>query len=105
MTTLTGRIRQAPEEKRRYTIDYTSQLATGETITGIVVNVTPIQQPPLGAPALVVDGIVILPTAVGAVFFVSGGSDGISYEIQFLGTSSLTQVFEDIVEVDVLEKM
>lgn len=105
MTTLTARVRQAPEEVRRYSLDYTSQVNTGELITACAATVTPIQTPPLGATALTVTNIVIGPTGLLVVFFVQGGADGVSYEIRFLGTSSLGQIFEDIVEIDVQEKL
>lgn len=105
MTTLTARVRQAPPEVRRYSLDYTAQVNTGEIISNVTATVTPIQMPPLGATALTVTNIVIGPTGLLVVFFVQGGADGVAYEIKFLGTSSLGQVFEDIVEIDVQEKL
>lgn len=105
MTVLTARVTQAPPEVRRYMLDYTAQLNAGETVTGIAATVTPLQTPPLGANPVTVTSIVITPLGNQAVFFVQGGADGIAYEIKFLGTTSLGQVFEDIVEVDVREKL
>lgn len=105
MTTLTARVRQAPPEVRRYMLDYTAQLNAGETISTCVATVTPLQTPPLGATPVTVTNIIVGPTGTQVVFFVQGGADGVSYEIKFLGTTSLTQVFEDIVEIDVQEKM
>lgn len=106
MTTLTARVRQAPEEVRRYSLDYSGQVNAGETISSVVANaITPLQQPPIGATPVTVTNIVIGPTGLLAVFFVQGGADGVAYEIQFLGTSNLGQVFEDIVEIDCMEKM
>jgi hypothetical protein len=86
-------------------LDWTSQLNPGETIASVVAVVTPIQTPPVGAVAVTVTGITLAPSGTQAVFFVQGGADGISYEVQFLGTSSIGQIFEDVVEVDIQEKL
>lgn len=109
MSTLSARFSQAPAEVKRYMLDYSAQLNDGEILTGLAATVNPMTPlPPLGAPAFVINNIVLAPqdTAPGkAIFYASGGLDQFSYEIQFLATTSISQVFEDIVQFDVLEKL
>lgn len=101
MTTLTARFRQTPSEVRRYLIDYTLDLAAGETITSMA---TPVIVPGNGvavSPPLVINNVVIAPGALQVAFFASGGVDGGTYEVQFLATTSIAQVREDVIEFDI----
>lgn len=104
MSTLSARIKQSPSETKRWMLDYTAQLSPGESVTGVSVSLIPVSTPPLGSPALVVNNIVLGPGGLQAVFYVSGGADGQTYEAKFLATTSINQIFEDVVEVDISEK-
>ena len=99
MTTLSGSYTQAPEEKRRYILDYTLTLSSGETISSITtpVSITQTYGPTSVAP-LVVSSIVIAPGGLQVVFYVSGGDDGTQFEVQFLANTSAGQILEDVVE-------
>lgn len=101
MTTLTAKFKQTPNESRRYLIDYTLDLANGETVTGVgTPTVVPANGVPV-SPALVVSSVVIAPGGLQVAFFVHGGSDGGTYEVQFLVTTSIGQVREDVIEFDI----
>lgn len=101
MTTLTARFKQTPNEKRRYLLDYTLDLASGETIVSVG---TPTVVPADGVdptPTLNITSVVIAPGAIQVAFFVDGGADGGTYEVQFLATTSLGQIREDVIEFDI----
>lgn len=101
---LSGVFTQGPLEVKRYLLDFTSQLALGETITGVVVNVTSLTD---NAPILsfVITGLAIAPNGQQVVYFASGGKDQNQYNVQFLATTTLTQVWEDVVQYNVIEKL
>lgn len=111
MSTLSARFTQSPAEVKRYVMDYTLQLAPGENIDSIAVNIVPTAGPAtaIGAPPLQVTGAALLPPVkgqtIGAAFFVSGGVDQGQYEVQFLATTSLTQILEDVVQYTLAEKL
>lgn len=105
MSTLAARFVQSPEEVKRYTLDYTLQLSTGETITGITATITNLGTPLLGSPPLVCNNVTIGPSpALQVFFYISGGVDSQSYEVTFLATTSIGQTLEDVVEYDIVEK-
>lgn len=106
MPSLSARFTQSPVENKRYELDYTAQLSTGETITDItatVSSVTDKSSPPL---SFVITNIALGPSpTLVAVFYASGGLDQNTYEVQFLATTSIGQIFEDIAEFNVQEKL
>lgn len=108
MTTLSARFEQDIAERKRYTLDYTAQLTPGETILTVTAVVNPIGTIPNTVPAMLVNGIALLPTANGAVFYASGGGDasdnGFSWELVFTATTSVGQIFTDVVQMDIVSK-
>jgi len=107
MTTLSARFRQSPSETKRYVLDYTLQLAPGESISSVAVNI--VQVSGAASPVLAVTGVALLPpvgTVVpGAAYYVSGGVDQGQYEVQFLATTSIGQILEDVVSYILAEKL
>lgn len=101
---LSARFSQGPSEIKRYLLDYTAQLSTGETVTGITVTINNLTTPVQGSPAFVVNNMVIVPDGAHVVFFASGGANSNNYTATFLATTSIGQVFEDVVEFDIMEK-
>jgi hypothetical protein len=95
MSTLLAKFKQSPNEKKRYVSDFSLDLDTGETIT----TVTPTVFPPTGAttPALVCNGVAIAPAGTSFIYYVSGGQDGYTYEVQFLVATTLTKTLEGVV--------
>lgn len=91
---------QDPNERKRYTIDYTSWLDDGETITQVVF--TP--SPPTTAP-LVVSDDAITPDGLGIQFYVSGGQDKQLYEVIVTITTSGTQIKEDVVQFNIKDSV
>ncbi|MDP9112275.1 MAG: hypothetical protein M3O20_01180 [Acidobacteriota bacterium] len=99
--------KQSPVEVKRYVLDYTLFLSTGENIASIAVNV--VQTAGAASPAFVVNEVALLPVVngqvIGAAYFASGGVDGGVYEVQFLATTSIGQVLEDVVQYTLAENM
>lgn len=104
MSTLAARFTQSPEEVKRYVLDYSLFVSSGETISGASVSITNLGTPPNGSPPLVVNNIVIAPGNLQVLFFVSGGVSGQAYEATFLATTSVGQVLQDVIEFDIVEK-
>lgn len=104
MSTLSARFTQGPQEAKRYMLDYTLFLSTGEAVTSVVATITNMGTPPQGSPPLVVSSTVIGPGGLQVIFFVSGGVSGQSYEISFIATTSIGQKLQDIVQYDIVEK-
>lgn len=102
MSTLSGRFTQAPEEKRRYILNYTLTLSEGETVSSMGVPSIVQTYGKLTIAPLVVSSVVIGPTPfTSVVFYVSGGDDQTIFEVQFLATTSVGQIIEDIVEMTI----
>lgn len=89
-----------PNERKRYTIDYTSWLDDGETIT--VVAFTPL---PATTPPLLISNSNILPDGSGVQFYVSGGVDKQLYEVVVTITTSGTQIKEDVVQFNIKDSV
>jgi hypothetical protein len=95
-----GKYVQAEAERKRYQIDYTNWLDTGEAVQGVVFTVmgTPT------VPPLVVDGIMVLPTSLGVQYYISGGLDGVTYEVEAtLTTTTGPQMRVDAITVVIRE--
>lgn len=107
MSQIEAKFSQSPPESLRYLIDMTLDLATGESIASIA---APTITSPSGelVPTLVVSNIALAPAVNGQVtqasYFVAGGTAGQSYEIDFLITTSLPQVHEVVVAMNIQVK-
>jgi hypothetical protein len=97
MPDLTARFVQASSENKRYLMDYSLQMATGEVVSTIVPTVT---SPTDSAPVLsfAITGVAIAPDGQHAAFYAGGGLDLNIYDVKFIATTSLGQRFEDDVE-------
>lgn len=93
MSVLLGKFKQSPNEKKRYVMDYSLDLDTGETISSIASTVIT----PAGASAIVCNGVAIAPSGTQFVYYISGGTDAYTYEVQFLVTTSLGKILEGVV--------
>jgi len=108
MSSISARFRQSPTETKRYVLNYTLQLAPGEAIASLAINVIQTGGPTTG-PALVIESVALLPpvngVVPGAAYFISGGTDQGQYEVQFLATTSVGQILEDVVQYVLAEKL
>lgn len=91
-----GKYFKAPEERKRYSINYDDWLDIGELITDVTFEVTPVDADPV-----VIDGIAIETSEKGVVFYASAGLDGKSYKANVITTTSGGQVKEDTVQYTV----
>lgn len=89
---LLARYVKTPIEEKRYTIEYTDWLDTGETVAGVVFSVAPVTATPLEVATSLID-------AAGQVvaYWVRGGDDGAEYQITVVATTSGGQIKEDAV--------
>lgn len=82
---------KTPSERKRYSLDYTDWLETGETIVTRSFVVTPTT----GATPLLVDASAIDPSGKQVIFYVSAGIDGVTYEVEAFISTSDGQIKED----------
>lgn len=68
---------KASVDRKRYQIDYSEWLDTGEQVSSVTFTV----DANATAPLLVIDGIQILPTGLGVQYYISGGVDGVTYRV------------------------
>lgn len=102
MSKLSGRFSQAPEERRRYILNYALTLSAGERVSSV--NVASITQTfgKVTVAPLVIDGVLIGPTPfTEVVLYASGGDDQTIFEVQFLATTSTGQIIEDVIEFSI----
>lgn len=68
---------KAATDRKRYQIDYSDWLDTGEMLTSVAFTV---DSNSVTSP-LIVNDIQVLPTGLGVQYYVSGGLDGVTYRI------------------------
>lgn len=99
---LLDRFIKQPAEIKKYQIDYSEWLPTGETVTAVVTQVTLLNPATgdVGEPALTVGTTQIVG---GNVFeyFLSSGTDGKRYKVTFQADTSDSQRVESEVEFKV----
>jgi hypothetical protein len=91
-----GKYFKAPDERKRYSINYTDWLDTGELLSNVTFEVTPVDADPV-----VINGITIESGNKSVVFYAAGGIDGKSYKAITTATTSGGQVKEDTVQYTV----
>lgn len=103
MTDLAARFTQGALAVRRYLIDYTLDLAVGESVVSMdTPQITAEQgQSDAGAPALVINNVVIGPGGLQVLFYASVGVAPGSYTVLFLATTSVGQVFPTVVAFNI----
>jgi hypothetical protein len=91
-----GKYFKSPDERKRYSIDYTDWLDTGEVLADVTFEVTPVDANPV-----VIDDIAIETGDKSVVFYASAGLEGRSYKAIATMTTSGGQVKEDTVQYTV----
>lgn len=86
-----GTFTKTPLERKRYALDYTDWLDTGETVITSAFTVTP----STGATPLIIDASSIDPGGKQVVFFANYGDNGVTYVVDVLITTSGGQTKED----------
>lgn len=82
---------KAAGEVKRYSIDYSNWLDTGEVLTGVLF---PVMNNTLTNP-LVVSGVAVITGNTSVQFMVSGGTDGTTYKVLATANTVGGQVKED----------
>lgn len=93
-----AKFNKTPVERKRYTLDYTDWLDTGETVSSIVFSVTPVEVGGLEVDAYAIDG-----SGLTVGFYVNAGLAGSTYTVDVQMTTSSGQIKEDQVIFDVKE--
>ena len=86
-----GTFQKTPVERKRYTLDYTDWLDTGETVTSFFFTVTP----STGATPLIIDASSITGSGLMVTFFANYGANGVTYVVDVLISTSGGQTKED----------
>lgn len=96
MTTLIklGKFVQTPDEKKRYTFDYSEWLDVGETITDTASEIDNATIPPLEVDSLTHDNTL-------ATWYVAGGKHLENYTVIIKITTSAGQIKEDAITIKV----
>lgn len=103
MSQLSGKFTQDNPEVRRYILDYTLQLASGETVTAMSFTIS---SPTGDNPAnFTVNNVTINAAGTMAFFYATAGTAYQQYEVAFLATTSLNQVFEDVISFTITPKV
>ena len=98
------KFQQTPSEVKKYVFDYTDALDSGETISALAyANETVLPYPCCATPPspITVGGGSVESGGQIAFFFVSGGTDGVSYKASLIVTTSAGQTLEDTISVQV----
>lgn len=82
---------KAAAERKRYSVDYTDWLDTGETVSSVSFGVSP----STGTTPLEIDAHTISTDGLQVVFFAALGDDGATYTITITIQTSGGQVKED----------
>lgn len=101
---LLDRFNKQPAEIKKYQIDYSEWLATGETVTSVVTAVTLLNPAAddVGEPTLTVGTTQIVGGTVYE-YYMSSGTDGKRYKVTFQASTSDSQTVESEIEFKVTD--
>lgn len=85
-----GKFIKSPNERKRYSLQYSDWLDTGETVVAATFSVQP-----TGTDALVVDAYSIAASGAEVTFFANDGVVGTTYTVDVTITTSGGQIKED----------
>jgi hypothetical protein len=100
--TLLDRFQKQPADIKKYQIDYSEWLATGETVTSVVTAVTVLNpaDTDVGEPTMTIGTTQIVGGTVYE-YYVSLGTDGKRYKVTFQASTSDSQTIESEIEFKV----
>lgn len=93
-----ARFTKQPSERKRYSIDYSDWLDTGETISAVTFLPSPV-----ATGGLEIDASSITPSGTSVVFFANYGVSGTTYTVTVTVTTSGGQIKEDEILFSVRE--
>lgn len=99
------RFNKQPSEIKKYQIDYSEWLSTGETITSVATAVTLLNSAAgdVGEPTLSVGTTQIISNGTVFEYYMSSGTDGKRYKVTFQADTSDSQRVESEVEFRVTD--
>ena len=100
--TLLDRFNKQPAEIKKYQIDYSEWLATGETVTSVVTAVELLNPATgdVGEPTMTI-GTTAIVGGTMYEYYVSLGTDGKRYKVTFQASTSSSQIVESEIEFKV----
>jgi len=100
--TLLDRFIKQPGEVKKYQIDYSGWLSTGQTVTNVLTTVTVLNPATgdVGEPTMTIGTNQIVGGNIYE-YYVSSGTDGKRYKVTFTASSSDSQTIESEVEFKV----
>lgn len=106
---LSGRFNQSPTEKKRYLIDWTLDVASGETVTSLLSATITSPSDPNNNGGCEVTGFAFAPGNLQAAFFVDfthpTSADLQTYNITLLAQTSVGQKLETVIQYIVKDKV
>lgn len=87
-----GKFTKTPTEVKRYKIDYSHWLDTGEYVSSVSFSIIS-----SNTGSLTFSPNDINPTDTSVTFLVLGGTDGETYEVSVTMTTSLSQIKQDVI--------
>lgn len=85
-----GKFIKTPNERKRYTVDYSNWLETVETLATVDFTIDPVG-------TLEIDAFEIMPGNKKVMFYVSGGDAAVTYHVTILVSTSSGQTKEDVI--------
>lgn len=86
---------KSPVERKRYQIDYSDWLDTGELVQSIVFTVSIVSGTEPPGPTLNIDSYLIGTPATSVAFFAADGFDEVNYSVDVVMTTDGGQIKED----------
>lgn len=102
---LLDRFTKQPNEVKKYQIDYSEWLSTGETVISVSPTVTTLnlKSGDVGEPTLTVGTPTIITAGTAYEYYLSSGTNGKRYKITFLTDTSDAQTLESEIEFTVTD--
>jgi hypothetical protein len=91
-----GKFKKAAADRKRYVADYTDWLDANETLIAIDAAGN------IPADAFFIDGFVVNTGGKEVIFYASGGVSGVSYTVTLTVNTSMGQIKQDTVTVEVI---
>jgi hypothetical protein len=91
-----GRFKKGSADRKRYVVDYVDWLDVDETVTLVTSAGNNIGD------EFYIDGVLINTGGKEVIFYASGGVVGTKYTVTITATTSMGQVKQDTVEIDII---
>ena len=91
-----GKFKKGPADRKRYVADYTDWLDGAELLTSVT------SEGNVPVDAFFIDGFVVNTGGKEIIFYASGGVSGTSYTVSLTVNTSMGQIKQDTVTIEVI---